>query len=38
MLKCIDCGYEQVSGKFCGDCGTKFEETDVMHEIRTLPE
>ena len=36
MLKCIDCGYEQVSGKFCGDCGTKFEETDVMHEIRTL--
>ena len=26
MKKCIACGNEQETGKFCGKCGTKFEE------------
>jgi hypothetical protein len=26
VLKCITCGFEQVSGKFCGGCGTQFGE------------
>lgn len=34
MLKCIDCGYEQPTGKFCGDCGSKFEESNVLHNPR----
>lgn len=35
MFKCIDCGYEQESGNFCGDCGTKFKETNVILQARS---
>lgn len=38
MLKCIACGFEQPTGKFCSDCGTKFGETNAIHNTRrTLP-
>ena len=33
---CVNCGHQQESGKFCGKCGTKFEETGVQPGVTAI--
>ncbi len=37
-MHCVNCGHSQETGKFCGKCGTKFDEGIVVNDDSTVPE